>query len=233
MTVIIASVTIIGAILAAVLIFFLRRRIMQRGKREKAEGIPNKYNFEVGQLELQEPPLYTYDMLRNATNNFDENNKLGEGGFGSVYKGILESRQVKAVKRLLTSSGQGLEEFMIELKVISKLQHRNLVKLLGCCIGNEKMLVYEYMPNKSLDAYLFKIINVSLKYLTCILFQIDPLDREHLSWEKQFNIIEGICCGLLYLHRDSRLRIIHRDLKPSNILLDEYLNPTISNFGMA
>ncbi|KAL2943233.1 hypothetical protein RDABS01_031581 [Bienertia sinuspersici] len=136
--VIIASVTIIGATLAAVLIFFLRRRIMQRGKREKAEGIPNKYNFEVGQLELQEPPLYTYDMLRNATNNFDENNKLGEGGFGLVYKGILESRQVRAVKRLSTSSGQGLEEFMTELKVISKLQHRNLVKLLGCCIGDEK-----------------------------------------------------------------------------------------------
>ncbi|KAL2943234.1 hypothetical protein RDABS01_031582 [Bienertia sinuspersici] len=107
-------------------------------KREKAEGIPNKYNFEVGQLELQEPPLYTYDMLRNATNNFDENNKLGEGGFGLVYKGILESRQVRAVKRLSTSSGQGLEEFMTELKVISKLQHRNLVKLLGCCIGDEK-----------------------------------------------------------------------------------------------
>ncbi|KAL2937988.1 hypothetical protein RDABS01_021437, partial [Bienertia sinuspersici] len=80
---IIASVTIIGAILAAVLIFFLRRRIMQR---EKAKGIPNQYNFEVGQLELQEPPLYTYNMLRNATNNFDEDNKLGEGGFGSVYK---------------------------------------------------------------------------------------------------------------------------------------------------
>ncbi|KAL2942335.1 G-type lectin S-receptor-like serine/threonine-protein kinase RKS1 [Bienertia sinuspersici] len=117
MTASIASVTIIGVILAAVLIFFLRRRIMQRGKGEKAKGIPNKYNFEVGKLELQEPPLYTYDMLRNATNNFDENNKLGEGGFASVYKGILESRQVRAVKRLSTSSGQGLEELMIELKI--------------------------------------------------------------------------------------------------------------------
>ncbi|KAL2927912.1 hypothetical protein RDABS01_007238 [Bienertia sinuspersici] len=196
---------------------FLRLAASELGKREEAEGIPNQYNFEVGQLELQEPPLYTYDMLRNATNNFDEDNKLGEGGFGSVYKGILESRQVIAVKRLSTSSGQGLEEFMTEVKVISKLQHRNLVKLLGCCIeGDEKMLVYEYMPNKSLDAYLF-----------------NPLDREHLSWEKRFNIIEGICRGLLYLHRDSRLRIIHRDLKPSNILLDEGLNPKISDFGMA
>ncbi|KAL2937934.1 hypothetical protein RDABS01_021383, partial [Bienertia sinuspersici] len=117
MTAIIASVTIIGAILDAVLISFLRRRIMQRvGKGERAEGIRNKYNFEVGQLELQEPPLYTYDMLRNATNNFDENNKIGEGGFGSVYKRILESRQVRAVKRLSTSSGQGLEELMTELK---------------------------------------------------------------------------------------------------------------------
>ncbi|KAL2934273.1 hypothetical protein RDABS01_017392, partial [Bienertia sinuspersici] len=129
MTAIITSVTITRAILVAVLIFFLRRWIMQRvRKREKAEGIPNKYNFEVGQLELQEPPFYAYDILRNATNNIDGNIKHGEGAFGSVYKGILESRQVRAVKRLSTSSGQGLEEFITKLKVISKLQHRNLVK---------------------------------------------------------------------------------------------------------
>ncbi|XP_021775683.1 G-type lectin S-receptor-like serine/threonine-protein kinase At1g11330 isoform X2 [Chenopodium quinoa] len=212
-TAIITSVTILSAIVAAIFIYFLRRRMKQKGKRQQS----NRYNFEVGQLELHEPPLYTYDLLRNATNNFDESNKLGEGGFGPVYKGILENGQEIAVKRLSKSSGQGLEEFMTEVKVISKLQHRNLVRLLGCCIeGEEKMLVYEYMPNKSLDSFLFH-----------------SLHQEHLSWEKRFNIIEGICRGLLYLHRDSRLRIVHRDLKPSNILLDEDLNPKISDFGMA
>ncbi|XP_074290059.1 G-type lectin S-receptor-like serine/threonine-protein kinase At1g11330 [Silene latifolia] len=216
---VIVSVTVVGATLVVFFMFFLwwrrGRTRTQQGKKEETK----KFSFEdnVGQLGLQEPPLYTFDVLRNATDDFHEDNKLGEGGFGPVYKGVLKDGHEIAVKRLSRSSGQGLEEFMNEVTVISKLQHRNLVKLLGCCVeGDEKMLVYEYMPNRSLDAFLF-----------------DPVNLELLPWEKRFNIIEGICRGLLYLHRDSRLRIIHRDLKPSNILLDEDLNPKISDFGMA
>ncbi|KAK9084926.1 hypothetical protein Sjap_025337 [Stephania japonica] len=144
-------------------------------------------------------------------------NKLGEGGFGPVYQGTLLDGHEIAVKRLSKNSGQGLEEFMNEVTVIAKLQHKNLVRLLGCCIQEEeKMLVYEYMPNKSLDKHLF-----------------DPSKRANLDWNLRYHIIEGIAQGILYLHKYSRLRIIHRDLKASNILLDDSMNPKISDFGMA
>ncbi|CAN1281435.1 G-type lectin S-receptor-like serine/threonine-protein kinase At4g27290 [Linum perenne] len=144
-------------------------------------------------------------------------NKLGEGGYGPVYVGVMVDGQEIAVKRLSSISGQGIKEFKNEVLLISKLQHRNLVKLLGCCIqGDEKMLVYEYMPNKSLDSFIF-----------------DDGRSRLLDWGKRFNIICGIARGLLYLHQDSRLRIIHRDLKASNVLLDNELNPKISDFGLA
>ncbi|KAL2327804.1 hypothetical protein Fmac_021231 [Flemingia macrophylla] len=162
-------------------------------------------------------PTFDLSVLANATENFSTKNKLGEGGFGPVYKGKLTDGQELAVKRLSKKSGQGLEEFKNEVSLIAKLQHRNLVKLLGCCIeGEEKMLIYEYMHNQSLDYFVF-----------------DETKRKLLDWSKRFEIIRGIGRGLLYLHQDSRLRIVHRDLKTSNILLDANLNPKISDFGLA
>ncbi|GFQ04756.1 g-type lectin s-receptor-like serine/threonine-protein kinase at1g11300 [Phtheirospermum japonicum] len=167
----------------------------------------------------QELPIFTFKTLADATNQFHIDNVLGRGGFGHVYKGKLANGKDVAVKRLSAASGQGAKEFRNETVVISKIQHRNLAKLLGSCVEKgEKMLVYECMPNKSLDVCLF-----------------DPTQQSQkiLDWKKRFIIIEGIGRGLLYLHRDSRVKIIHRDLKPSNVLLDEDLNPKISDFGMA
>ncbi|KAM3683595.1 hypothetical protein ACB094_12G158800 [Castanea mollissima] len=162
-------------------------------------------------------PLFDLRTIIAATDNFSIANKLGQGGFGPVYKGLLQNGLEIAVKRLSKCSGQGIEQFKAEVALIAKLQHRNLVRILGCCIHKEeKMLIYEYLPNKSLDSFIF-----------------DETKRSCLDWGKRFEIICGIARGILYLHQDSRLRIIHRDLKASNVLLDNALNPKISDFGMA
>ncbi|XP_057764765.1 G-type lectin S-receptor-like serine/threonine-protein kinase At1g11330 [Salvia miltiorrhiza] len=213
---------IVAFLVLCVCTYFCWKR---RGKRETVElghvrasgSIDHTSTPDASsRVNLEDIPLFKFEELANATNNFSEDNRLGKGGFGPVYMGILASGREIAVKRLSVASGQGVQEFMNEVMLISKLQHRNLVRLLGCCAEDrEKMLVYEYMPNKSLDFFLF------------------DQSQDVLDWRKRFNIIEGICRGLLYLHRDSRLRIIHRDLKPSNILLDNDWNPKISDFGMA
>ncbi|KAI5311269.1 hypothetical protein L3X38_000407 [Prunus dulcis] len=175
-------------------------------------------NMELGRQKDQDLPFFSFSTIKNATNYFAEANKLGEGGYGPVYKGKLplEDQEV-AVKRLSKISRQGLNELKNEVSVICKLQHRNLVRLLGCCIEEEEsILIYEYMPNRSLDSFIF-----------------DSSKKALLDWRRRFHIIEGIAQGLLYLHRYSRLRIIHCDLKTSNILLDGDMNPKISDFGMA
>ncbi|KAK9106986.1 hypothetical protein Syun_022997 [Stephania yunnanensis] len=173
--------------------------------------------IESGVIWDVELPFFSFSSICSATNNFCNANKIGQGGFGPVYKGTLQNGHEVAIKRLSARSCQGLEELKNETTLIAKLQHRNLVKLLGCCIeGEEKILIYEYMANKSLDLIIF-----------------DPRSQVKLLWERRVNVIEGVAQGLLYLHQYSRLRIIHRDLKASNILLDDQLNPKISDFGMA
>ncbi|CAA7023970.1 unnamed protein product [Microthlaspi erraticum] len=185
--------------------------------RVKHNAISKTASKDEWRNDLGPQDVFEMHTIQTATNDFSLSNKLGQGGFGSVYKGKLEDGKEIAVKRLSSSSGQGKEEFMNEMVLISKLQHKNLVRILGCCIeGEERLLVYEFMVNKSLDTFLF-----------------DSTKRLELDWTKRFDIIQGIARGLHYLHRDSCLKVIHRDLKVSNILLDEKMNPKISDFGLA
>ncbi|MBA0636870.1 hypothetical protein Godav_000118, partial [Gossypium davidsonii] len=157
---------------------------------------------------------FGFDSVLVATDNFSDANKLGQGGFGA---GQLPNGEEIAVKRLSKGSGQGDLEFKTEVQLVAKLQHRNLVRLLGFCLQEqERLLIYEFVPNASLDHFIF-----------------DRIRRAELDWETRFKIIHGIVRGLLYLHEDSRLRIIHRDLKASNILLDAEMVPKIADFGMA
>nr|KJB45643.1 hypothetical protein B456_007G317800 [Gossypium raimondii] len=185
-------------------------------KSKKRDVVLNSTRME-GEEDEREVPLFAFSTIEIATKYFSFGNVIGEGGFGPVYKGNLPTGQEIAVKRLSKDSCQGVEQFRNEVVLIAKLQHRNLVGLLGCCIqGDERMLIYEFMPNKSLDYFIF-----------------DHKSRALLSWKNRVDIVLGIARGLLYLHQDSKLQIIHRDLKASNILLDSNLIPKISDFGLA
>eukprot|EP00268_Persea_americana_P050676 TRINITY_DN5531_c0_g1_i10.p1 TRINITY_DN5531_c0_g1~~TRINITY_DN5531_c0_g1_i10.p1 ORF type:complete len:402 (+),score=55.89 TRINITY_DN5531_c0_g1_i10:246-1451(+) len=211
-------VVIAGMLVAVLLGYCLWNRFKRKGRRGMNGGLELKafQTIEYGQ-DIIELPLFTFGSIAAATDNFSTENKLGEGGFGAVYKGILFMSLEIAVKRLSKTSVQGQEEFKNEVQIIAKLQHKNLVRLLGWCLeGKEKMLIYEFMPNRSLDKFLF-----------------DPTQSMLLDWNKRFHIVQGIAQGLHYLHHYSRLRVIHRDLKASNILLDGSLNPKISDFGLA
>ncbi|XP_071732903.1 G-type lectin S-receptor-like serine/threonine-protein kinase At4g27290 isoform X2 [Rutidosis leptorrhynchoides] len=196
-------------------------RKMKKGTYMKRRG-HTRYMFDDKKTSMRMELLdnlqfFNLTEVARATDNFNVSNKIGEGGFGPVYKGVLEDGQEVAVKRLSETSQQGLDEFKNELTCIAKLQHRNLVKLLGYCIHEyELLLIYEYMPNNSLDFSLF-----------------DEARSLMLDWPKRFVIINGMARGILYLHQDSRLQIIHRDLKAGNILLDSNMNPKISDFGLA
>ncbi|OIT30254.1 PREDICTED: putative receptor-like protein kinase At4g00960 [Nicotiana attenuata] len=181
-----------------------RRKSAGAGVGDEADDKEDGLFFELRSLQI-------------ATNFFSDLNQLGHGGFGPVYKGLMPSGQEVAVKKLSVDSRQGIKEFTNEVKLLLKIQHKNLVILFGCCVeGPAKMLVYEYLPNKSLDCFLFA-----------------KEKSPSLDWTKRFQIVSGIARGLLYLHEEAPVRIIHRDIKASNILLDEQLNPKISDFGLA
>lgn len=160
---------------------------------------------------------FTYKELFIATSGFSTKSLLGKGGFGRVYKGVLAvPQQTMAIKRVSPESKQGMKEFMAEITILGHLRHRNLVKLIGyCCHRQELLLVYDYMPNGSLDACLHK------------------KDKPTLDWAQRLHIIKGVASGLVYLHEDWEQVVIHRDIKVSNVLLDDGMNGRLGDFGLA
>ncbi|CAL5364988.1 unnamed protein product [Camellia sinensis] len=186
----------------------LRHRLSRKSKLAPRGNI-------LGASELQGPVIYSYKDLKSATKNFSEETKLGEGGFGDVYKGTLENGNIIAVKKLAISSSRAKAGFESEVKIISNVHHRNLIRLLGCSNrGPDLLLVYEYMANGSLDRFLY------------------GEKRGALNWKQRFDIIFGIARGLAYLHEQFHVCIIHRDIKSSNILLDDDFLPKIADFGL-
>ncbi|XP_066398417.1 L-type lectin-domain containing receptor kinase IX.1-like [Miscanthus floridulus] len=162
------------------------------------------------------PKGFSYGVLAAATSNFSDDQKLGEGGFGSVYKGFLDQLNLHvAIKRVSRSSSQGRKEYASEVTIISQLRHRNLVKLIGWCHSHDELLlVYDLMPNGSLDRHLYSADNI-------------------LSWQRRYDIILGIGSALLYLHQDCEQGVLHRDIKPSNVMLDASFNAKLGDFGLA
>ncbi|XP_031122934.1 cysteine-rich receptor-like protein kinase 2 [Ipomoea triloba] len=203
-----AIVLIVGVVIA---LYFLKQRRIE--KKRKGPNDAEKLVKILHDSSLN----FKYSTLEKATGCFDEANKLGQGGFGTVYKGVLPDGREIAVKRLFFNNKHRAADFYNEVNIISSVEHKNLVRLLGCsCSGPESLLVYEYMHNQSLDQFIF-----------------DANKGKALNWEKRFEIIIGTAEGLVYLHENSRNRIIHRDIKASNILLDSRLRAKIADFGLA
>ncbi|CAM6012779.1 unnamed protein product [Sphagnum balticum] len=209
-----------GVILGA---FFFFKRKSRTGLHVLELGSHgNQDNYD---LHLEEfvggPRRFSYKELSTATKSFSPNEMLGRGGFGCVYKGVLrDTGAFVAVKKIAEDSQQGGREFFAEVSIISRVRHRNLVQLQGwCCERSHLMLVYDYMPNKSLDKILYHVPETS--------------DTIELTWDLRYNILIGVSSALTYLHEEWEQCVVHRDVKASNVMLDEELNPRLGDFGLA
>ncbi|XP_044473967.1 lectin-domain containing receptor kinase VI.3-like [Mangifera indica] len=201
----ISSLCIVTLLLLGTLVFFLFY------KRSSTSEILEDWEIDC-------PHRFRYKDLHEGTKGFRESELIGVGGFGSVYRGVLPSNGNEvAVKKITHNSVQGMREFAAEIESLGRLRHKNLVNLQGWCKQkNDLLLVYEYIPNGSLDSLLFK-----------------PKNGFVLSWEQRFNIVKGVAAGLLYLHEEWEKVVIHRDVKPSNVLIDAEMNARLGDFGLA
>ncbi|KAM1087468.1 hypothetical protein EV1_013010 [Malus domestica] len=210
---------LVTLIILLVLLFVFRKKIKPEDIKKLVAVVRRQpaASTDVFSGNLRTITYFDFKTLKKATKNFHSANLLGVGGFGPVYQGRLGDGKLIAAKKLcLNKSQQGESEFLTEVKLITSVQHKNLVRLIGCCSdGPQRLLVYEYMKNRSLDLIIY------------------GKSGQFLKWSTRFQIIVGVARGLQYLHEDSPLRIIHRDIKASNILLDDKFQPRIGDFGLA
>nr|AMK48020.1 putative cysteine-rich receptor-like protein kinase 2 [Lupinus angustifolius] len=215
-TVVVIVVAVISSVIVLVVgvgiaVYIRKQRYIQKKRRGSSDAEKLAKTLQHSSLNFK------YSTLDKATGSFDETNKLGQGGFGTVYKGVLADGREIAIKRLYFNNRHRAADFYNEVNIISSVEHKNLVRLLGCsCSGPESLLVYEFLPNRSLDRFIF-----------------DKNKGRELNWEKRYEIIIGTAEGLVYLHENSKVRIIHRDIKASNILLDAKFRAKIADFGLA
>ncbi|XP_004293018.1 PREDICTED: L-type lectin-domain containing receptor kinase IX.1-like [Fragaria vesca subsp. vesca] len=212
---VVGGIVILAVVLGLVWFLFYRKRRETNGEITDDDSMVlqdlNPEDFEKG----TGPRKFSYNELALATNNFAQEEKLGEGGFGGVYKGFIKDMNAYvAVKKISRGSKQGLKEYAAEVSIISRLRHRNLVQLIGWCHDKKLLLVYEFMPNGSLDAHLFK-------------------QKGLLTWEVRYKIAHGLASGLLYLHQGWEQCVLHRDIKSSNVMLDANYNAKLGDFGLA
>ncbi|XP_050209139.1 L-type lectin-domain containing receptor kinase IX.1-like [Mercurialis annua] len=202
------GLVLLGGSSFSIWFFWYKKRI--GGQQDSLFHVRNEFEMVNG------AKRFSLHVLAAATNNFDVKDKLGEGGFGSVFKGYLKDRKINvAVKRVSSGSLQGASEYAAEVIIISQLRQRNLVQLIGWCHEKDDLLlVYEYMPNGSLDFHLFCCENL-------------------LNWDKRDKIARGLASALDYLHQGWRRCVLHRDIKPSNVMLDSEFNPMLGDFGLA
>ncbi|MBA0692649.1 hypothetical protein Goari_010187, partial [Gossypium aridum] len=204
------SSLVVLAVISAIGVYIRKRRYIQK---KRGSNDAEKWVKVLRDSNLN----FKYSTVEKATGSFNEANKLGQGGFGTVYKGALPDGREIAVKRLFYNNRHRAADFYNEVNIISSVEHKNLVRLLGCsCSGPESLLIYEFLPNKSLDHFIF-----------------DPSRGKELTWEKRYQIIIGTVEGLVYLHENPTNKIIHRDIKASNILLDLKFRAKIADFGLA
>ncbi|KAM1256739.1 hypothetical protein ACFX2G_031416 [Malus domestica] len=196
------------------LVWFILWKMRETGESSDEDTMVHELvdeEFENGAC----PRKFSYRELAWATNNFGQEEKLGEGGFGGVYKGIIpDLKSPVAVKRISRGSKQGPKEYASEVKTISRLRHCNLVQLIGWCHERKFLLVYKFMPNGSLDSHLFK-------------------EQSLLTWEARYKIAQGLASGLFYLHQEWEQCVLHRDIKSSNVMLDANFSAKLEDFGLA
>ncbi|XP_059071979.1 L-type lectin-domain containing receptor kinase IX.1-like [Cryptomeria japonica] len=209
-------ISVFCSVVALCFLMFLGWRWKVRESIRRSDEVEES-DTELDEWFSQGPRRFSYAELSAATRNFSEDEKLGQGGFGSVYKGILPGTgEMVAVKRISQGSKQGRKEYVSEVTIISKLRHRNLVQLLGWCHQKgELLLVYEYLPKGSLDKYIY------------------GEEEDTLDWDRRYSIACDIASALVYLHEEWDQRVIHRDVKASNVMLDSNFNAKLGDFGLA